>query len=123
MNRSPSPRCILARRRWVIHYLLFYEKVPDYAGREGPWSAAHRAYVVAAARRGELVLAGSLGEPTDGSAVLLFRAESPASAEAFAVGDPYVVAGIVKRWWIRTWQTVVGKDAAQPLPEINGDPA
>jgi len=36
----------------------------------------------------------------------------------FAKGDPYVTQGIVNKWWVRKWDTVVGKDAANPLPEL-----
>lgn len=100
-----------------LHYLLFYEKAPDHAARQGPLQAPHLAYVQAAVRRGELVLAGSLLDPNDGAAVLLFKADSPAVAEAFAKSDPYVTQGIVNKWWVRRWDTVVGKDAANPLPE------
>lgn len=100
-----------------MHYLLFYEKAPDHAQRERPHQAAHIEYVKAAAHRGELVLAGSLADPADGAAVLLFRADSPAAAENFAAGDPYVIHGIISRWHVRTWSTVVGADAACPLSE------
>ena len=100
-----------------MHYLLFYEKAPDHAARQGPLQAPHLAYVQVAVRRGDLVLAGSLLDPNDGAAVLLFKADSPAVAEAFAKGDPYVTEGIVNKWWVRKWDTVVGKDAANPLPD------
>ncbi len=100
-----------------MHYLLFYEKAPDHAERELPLAAAHRAHVFAAVARGELVLGGPLGDPADGSNVLLFRADSPATAEKFAADDPYVVHGVVNRWRVRTWETVVGKDAAHPLAD------
>jgi hypothetical protein len=45
--------------------------------------------------------------------VLLFSGESPATAEAFAVADPYVRNGLVTRWRVRAWTTVVGADAAR----------
>jgi uncharacterized protein YciI len=106
-----------------MHYLLFYEKVPDHANREGPLRAAHRDYVQAAARRGELLLGGSLADPTDGAAVLLFRADAPAAVEAFAAADPYVRHGVVSRWRVRAWETVVGAGAAIPLPDSAGAPA
>lgn len=99
-----------------MHYLLFYEKVRDYAEREPPYQAAHRAHVFAAVDRGELILGGPLNDPTDGSNVLLFRAESAATAESFASADPFVISGVVNCWHVRTWQTVVGKDAACPMP-------
>lgn len=99
-----------------MHYLLFYEKAPDYAVRQEPLQAPHLAYVQAAVRRGELILGGSLSDPADGAAVLLFQADSPTVAEAFAKADPYVIHGVVNRWRVRAWETVVGKDAALPLP-------
>jgi uncharacterized protein YciI len=98
-----------------MHYLLFYEKAADHAHREPPHMAAHRAHVFAAVDRGELVLGGPLGDPVDGSNVLLFRADSPEVAKLFAAADPFVTHGIVTRWHVRTWDTVVGKDSAHPL--------
>jgi len=100
-----------------MHYLLFYEKVPDYAEREPTHQAAHRAHVFAAVDRGEVVLGGPLTTPVDGTNVLLFRGDSATVAENFASADPYVKHGIVKRWHVRPWQTVVGKEAACALPK------
>jgi len=100
-----------------MHYLLFYEKAPGYQTRQDPLQTPHLVYVQAAVRRGELILAGSLLDPNDGAAVLFFKADSPAVAEAFAKADPYVTQGIVNKWWVRQWDTVVGKDAANPLPD------
>jgi uncharacterized protein len=102
----------------AMHYLLFYEKAPDHAQREGPLMAAHREHVRAALARGDIVLAGPLLEPADGSNVLLFQADAAATAECFAAADPYVTGGIVTRWHVRPWQTVAGKDAACPLPDF-----
>ena len=36
--------------------------------------------------------------------------------EAFAQADPYVREGLVLRWRVREWTTVVGDLALQPLP-------
>ncbi len=100
-----------------MHYLLFYEKAADAPVREREFQADHRAYCAAAVRRGELMLGGSLVDPEDGRAVLLFKTDKPSVVEAFAKGDPYVAAGIVKRWRVRTWWTVVGHAAeAAPKP-------
>lgn len=93
-----------------MHYLLFYEKIPDYAERQAPLTTAHRAYLEIAVRQGKLLLGGSLADPVDGSAVLLLKDDSLAAVEAFAAGDPYVVGGIVCRWRARAWQTVVGAE-------------
>jgi uncharacterized protein len=61
-----------------------------------------------------LILAGALANPVDG-AVLLFRGETSEVAEQFAQSDPYVVNGLVTRWHVREWTTVVGAEAATPV--------
>lgn len=100
-----------------MHYLLFYEKAPDYAKRQGAFSDAHRAYLQEAVCRGELILGGSMHDPMDGSAILLIHADSPARVEAIAAADPYVVHGIVCRWWVRRWETVIGT-AIRPSEDV-----
>lgn len=97
-----------------MHYLLFYEAGADYVARRAPYRNAHLSHAWAAARRGELVLGGALADPIDG-AVLLFCGESPEVAEQFARNDPYVMNGLIKRWYVREWTTVVGEDAANPV--------
>ena len=99
-----------------MHYLLIYDVVPDYVDRRVLVRADHLRHAQAAVERGELVLAGALADPPDG-AVLLFRGESPAAAKAFAAADPYVVNGLITRWRVREWTTVVGRDAEVQLPQ------
>ncbi len=98
-----------------VHYLLIYDAVSDYVERRIPLRAAHLAHARAAVARGELVLGGALTGPAD-SSVLLFVGDSPAAAEAFAEADPYVRGGLVTRWRVREWATVVGVDAQVALP-------
>ena len=96
------------------HFLLLYDLIPDYVERRAPYRAEHLKLAWAAAERGELVLGGALAAPADG-AILLFRGDSPRAAEAFAAADPYVRSGIVTRWRVREWSTVVGEGAAAPV--------
>jgi uncharacterized protein YciI len=100
-----------------MHYLLFYDVVPDYAERRVPFRAAHLAHARAAVARGELVLGGALADPVD-AAVLLFECASRAPVEAFVAADPYVQNGLVAAWRIREWTTVVGDRAAVQLGEM-----
>ena len=92
------------------HFLLFYEVGSDYEERRKPLRPAHFEHARAAATRGDLVLGGAFANPIDG-AVILFRGESPSVASEFAKVDPYVVNGLVKRWYVREWTTVVGAGA------------
>jgi uncharacterized protein YciI len=98
-----------------MHYLLFYTYVPDVLEKRPQFRAAHLAHARASLARGELVLAGAFADPVDGAA-LLFAAPSPDVVERFATDDPYVTGGLVTNWAVREWTTVVGKDAAHPLP-------
>jgi uncharacterized protein YciI len=76
-----------------------------------PHREAHLALVRAARARGELVMAGALGDPPDG-ALLVFRGEHPEIAERFARADPYVLNGLATRWHVRPWHVVVGAESA-----------
>ena len=102
-----------------MHYLLFYDVVPDYLERRAAFRSRHLALGRAAVARGELLLGGALAEPVAG-AVLLFQGQSPAVAERFAAADPYVVNGLVRRWWVREWTTVVVPGAAVTPPPDAG---
>lgn len=93
-----------------MHYLLMYDVTDDYVERRAVFRSAHLDLARQAVERGELVLGGALADPAD-MAVLLFRGSSPAAAEAFAMADPYVLNGLVKRWRVRPWTTVIGRDA------------
>jgi uncharacterized protein YciI len=97
-----------------MHYLLFYDVVDDYVERRIAFREAHLLLARQALERGELVLGGALANPVDG-AVLLFRGSSSAVAERFASADPYVINGLVTRWHVREWTTVVGPGAEVQL--------
>lgn len=96
-----------------MHYLLFYEVSDDYITRRAEFRNIHLKLAWEAADRGELLLGGALANPADG-AVLLFTGDSPEVAEKFARADPYVANGLVKRWYVRQWTTVVGELSANP---------
>lgn len=97
-----------------MHFLLFYEVSDDYLERRAELRPAHLTKAWAASERGELVLGGALANPVDG-AVLLFAGESSAVAENFARNDPYVTQGLVRKWHVREWTTVVGPTASTPV--------
>ncbi len=97
-----------------MHYLLFYDVSPDYLEKRGTYRDEHLRLAWNAHERGELLLGGALAEPVDGT-LLIFSGESPAVAERFAKADPYVKNGLVQRWRVRPWMTVVGALAASPV--------
>ena len=76
-----------------------------------------------ASERGELVLGGALANPVDG-AMLLFKGDSPeVAARTSLTADPYVLHGIVKRWYVREWTTVAGEGSSRPVRPGQAQPA
>ncbi len=96
-----------------MHYLLFYDVVDDYLSKRVPYRAAHLEYLKKAHDRGEVVYAGALSEPTDG-AVFVFSGTKLGAAEQFAQSDPYVLNGLVVKWRVRKWMTVIGEGSTPP---------
>ncbi len=97
-----------------MHYLLFYDAAPGYLERRAQFRNEHLTLAWEAHVRGELILGGALADPVDG-AVLLFQGDSPEVATRFAEADPYVRNGLVTRWTVRPWTTVVGEQASTPV--------
>jgi len=89
------------------HFALMYDVVDGFIEKRTPVREAHLALVRGAHARGELVMAGALGEPPDG-ALLVFRGDDADAAERFARSDPYVTDGLVTSWRVRPWTVVVG---------------
>jgi uncharacterized protein YciI len=96
-----------------MHHVLFYEVTPDFAERRLAFRDPHLRAAWDAVDRGELVLGGAFGDTSDG-AMLLFKGDAQV-AERFARADPYVTQGLVQRWFVRRWSTVVGYDAMAPV--------
>ena len=97
-----------------MHYLLIYDLAPDYMERRGEFRNQHLSLAWDAHARGEMVLGGALSEPVD-QAILLFQGETSVCVEQFVAADPYVAHGLVTRWQIRPWITVIGDLATIPI--------
>lgn len=97
------------------HYLLIYTVSPDYLEKRGAYRKEHLELAEKLHDEGQLLMGGALADPAD-QAILLFRGESPAAAEAFVLADPYVKNGLVLSWKIRKWTVVVGNVNAPDNP-------
>jgi uncharacterized protein YciI len=93
----------------ITHQALIYESGADFATRRAPFREQHLRLVTEAFARGDLLMAGGLGTPPDGS-LLVFRGSSPLAAQIFARADPYVTQGLVT-WRVRPWAVVIGPAA------------
>jgi uncharacterized protein YciI len=88
-----------------MHHILFYEYVKDMIDRRGPYREEHLARIARERERGHVVMAGALGDPPHGAAIVFQDAE-PGAIESFARHDPYVRAGLVTNRRIDPWNVV-----------------
>jgi uncharacterized protein len=92
----------------MSYYVLRYDAVvDDYVNRRTPFRSEHLRMLREANERGEVVMAGAVGEIPEG-AIIIFRSDTPAAAEQFAVNDPYVTNGLILSWRVQPWNVVVG---------------
>jgi hypothetical protein len=86
-------------------YLLRYDYVDNMLERRVPHRDAHMHAIGAEREAGRVIMAGPLGDPPIGAAIV-FRGVDRAAVEAFVQADPYVVAGLVTNHRIELWQAV-----------------
>lgn len=89
------------------YYVLVYEVVDDMVNRRAPYRDEHLRLIREGHARGEIVMAGAVGDPPDG-ALLVFRAPSSETAEKFAREDPYVTNRLIVSWKVKPWAVVAG---------------
>jgi uncharacterized protein YciI len=77
-----------------VAHILFYEYVDDILERRAAHRDAHLAWVNEWRDDGKLVLAGALGNPPHGAAIV-FDVDDPSEVEQFSDDDPYVIAELV----------------------------
>lgn len=94
------------------HQILFYDYVEDVLARRAPHREAHLARIREWVGDGRMLMAGALGDPPTGAAFVL-PGDDPADAERFAVGDPYVAAGLVTGRRVVPWTVVASADGPQ----------
>lgn len=90
------------------YFVLRYDEVvDDYVARRAPFREEHLRLLREAHARGEVLMAGAVGDTPDG-AIIIFRGETPDVAEAFVRSDPYVTNGLILSWRVQLWNVVVG---------------
>jgi uncharacterized protein len=88
-----------------VHHLLLYSYVENMIERRGPYREAHLERIRAEREAGRVVMAGALGSPPTGGAILWVGVQ-PEQIETFVVSDPYVEAELVTSWRVERWNLV-----------------
>jgi uncharacterized protein len=87
------------------HYLLLYDYVEDILERRAPYREEHLERIRAGREAGEVLMAGPLGDPPRGAAIV-FKGVDKDRVEQFALQDPYVRAGLVPVWHAMRWSVL-----------------
>ena len=88
------------------HILLVYDYVEDILERRGPYRDAHLANLQRLADEGRVVMAGALGDPVTGAAIVFAPCPVEEVGE-YVLRDPYYEAGLITDWRALPWNVVV----------------
>jgi uncharacterized protein len=91
-----------------LRYVLFYESADDVASKAPLHMDGHGAHIDRFHAAGTLLQIGTFGDPQTEGAMGVFTTSE--AAEGFATNDPFVLNGVVRRWHIREWREILGKD-------------
>jgi uncharacterized protein len=88
-----------------MKYVLFYESADDVASKAPAHFPAHSARLDEFHARGTLEMVGTFGDPQQEGSMSIFTTRD--AAEEFAGGDPFVLNGVVRNWYVREWDEVL----------------
>ena len=89
------------------YYILVYKTVDNYIERRAEYRQEHLGLAEEFHKTRGMVMAGALDDPAD-EAFLVFKGDSDEAARSFVDNDPYVKNGLIKEWYIRKWNVVIG---------------
>lgn len=91
-----------------MKYVLFYESSPEVLAKAPIHGAAHRAHWNEFLANGTLLMIGPFANAREGALGIFTTREA---AEHFAAADPFVLNGVVDRWYVREWMEAIVAEA------------
>jgi uncharacterized protein len=96
-------------------FALVYRYIGD-AETVSAYRPEHRAYLRTLAERGELVVAGPLGEPGPAGGLLVFDVDSADRVHEIANNDPFQRHGVITDRTVQSWTLSIGADHFPAAP-------
>ncbi len=87
-------------------YALTYITVDDFANKRTPFREQHLKLAREFFDNKILIMGGSMQPAIE--ALLIFNCDTEDTVKLFMQQDPYVQEGLVKAWYIREWNVVIG---------------
>ena len=91
----------------AVKHVLFYESGEDYAEMSPLLIPRHEERVEDFRAQGTLLMVGAFSKPQEEGTMAIFTTRE--AAEDFAQGDPLVVYGVVRDWYVRQWNEILSK--------------
>jgi hypothetical protein len=88
--------------------VVFYESGDDTLAKAPAHFPAHRARLDEFHARGTLLMVGLFGDPRKEGSMAIFTTRE--AAEEFVKDDPFVVNGVISRWYLREWDDIYSRD-------------
>jgi uncharacterized protein YciI len=87
-----------------MKYVLFYESADDVLAKAQAHFDAHLARGNEFHDQGSMLMYGPFGDPQQEGSMAVFASRE--AADEFAEGDPFVLNGVVRSWFVREWDEV-----------------
>jgi uncharacterized protein YciI len=87
-----------------VKYVLLYESSAEVLVKAPVHVEAHRARWQEFVSNGTLLMIGPFSNPQEGAMAIFTTRDA---AESFAGGDPFVINGVIDRWFVREWHEVL----------------
>ena len=92
---------------YVAFFVTSYESIDEIMAREPEALAAHLARSKEWHARGTFLMAGAFLDKQEGPISTMGVLTTREAAEEFARGDPFVLNGMVSKWYIREWANIL----------------
>ena len=90
-----------------MKYVMFYESADNMLAKVRRFFPPYQAYWAKFVAEGALLMNGTFARPQEEGSMGIFTIRE--ATEQFARSDPFVLNGIVKKWYIREWNEVLMK--------------
>ena len=88
---------------YVVFFETFYDSFEDAMSKAPDVIAAHTARSKELHAQGTLLMSGAFLNRAEEPLSTMAICATPEAAEEYARGDPFVLNGMVSRWYIRKW--------------------
>ncbi len=103
MSRTTTGGVKAQRADYVTFFVTKFKDIEEAIAKEPELIAAHLERSRELHKHGSLLMAGAFLNNTEEPLTTMAVFKSREAAEEYAKGDPFVLKGMVSKWYIREW--------------------